>query len=270
MSNQLITINGSSLPVREFEGIRVVTFKDIAKVHKVPLETVRKNFYRNKKHFIKGIDYDMINSQNDGVTICPTQKRVTNLNVFTESGYLMLVKSLTDDTAWAVQRELVNNYFNQRGKKALSSSDDFLSFLVRLYPLIQEEYKKIIYYRLERNLTQEETAAILGHLGHQGLLSGKIPQTIRYQIPALSSQLSEIQPRHHNGDIKGGGIIMIDQLQSISDRIQELERAYQEYQILLISIQDISIPHLGSVMGFLNTELQNIIVLIDNIMRTAE
>ncbi|EEX0080363.1 ORF6N domain-containing protein, partial [Salmonella enterica] len=32
----------------------------------------------------------------------------------TESGYLMLVKSFTDDLAWKVQRELVNNYFRTR------------------------------------------------------------------------------------------------------------------------------------------------------------
>ncbi|MBS6504229.1 MAG: ORF6C domain-containing protein, partial [Clostridium sp.] len=31
--------------------------------------------------------------------------------LITESGYLMLVKSLQDDLAWKVQRELVNNYF---------------------------------------------------------------------------------------------------------------------------------------------------------------
>ena len=31
----------------------------------------------------------------------------SNLKVITETGYLMLVKSFTDDLAWKVQRELV-------------------------------------------------------------------------------------------------------------------------------------------------------------------
>ncbi|MDC4242763.1 hypothetical protein NE398_21855, partial [Clostridium tertium] len=34
--------------------------------------------------------------------------------LITESGYLMLVKSLQDDLAWKVQRELVNNYFRAK------------------------------------------------------------------------------------------------------------------------------------------------------------
>lgn len=31
--------------------------------------------------------------------------------LITEQGYLMLVKSLTDDLAWEVQRKLVKSYF---------------------------------------------------------------------------------------------------------------------------------------------------------------
>lgn len=37
-----------------------------------------------------------------------------SLILITESGYLMLVKSFTDDLAWKVQRELVNSYFKLR------------------------------------------------------------------------------------------------------------------------------------------------------------
>lgn len=33
------------------------------------------------------------------------------LILMTEAGYLMLVKSFTDDLAWSVQRQLVNGYF---------------------------------------------------------------------------------------------------------------------------------------------------------------
>lgn len=36
------------------------------------------------------------------------------LVLITEQGYLMLVKSFTDNLAWKVQRDLVNNYFKKR------------------------------------------------------------------------------------------------------------------------------------------------------------
>lgn len=37
-----------------------------------------------------------------------------DVTLLTESGYLMLVKSFTDDLAWEVQRELVKTYFNKK------------------------------------------------------------------------------------------------------------------------------------------------------------
>ncbi len=41
-------------------------------------------------------------------------RQQNDIIVMTESGYLMLAKSFTDDLAWTVQRELVNNYFRAR------------------------------------------------------------------------------------------------------------------------------------------------------------
>ncbi|MCR2683492.1 hypothetical protein NSP16_24280, partial [Salmonella enterica] len=46
--------------------------------------------------------------------------RVTFL---TESGYLMLAKSLTDDLAWQVQRDLVNSYFRQRQQQPKTQNE---------------------------------------------------------------------------------------------------------------------------------------------------
>ncbi|MBH8022117.1 hypothetical protein I6C29_21100, partial [Clostridioides difficile] len=39
------------------------------------------------------------------------------LILLTETGYLMLVKSFTDDLAWKVQRQLVNSYFRVKEEK---------------------------------------------------------------------------------------------------------------------------------------------------------
>ncbi len=103
-----IIINNYELPIREYNGQRVVTFKDIDAVHQRPEGTARRNFNNNKKHFIAGTDYYKIQ---------PYEKRTVGITspnggiIVTESGYLMLVKSFTDKLAWQVQRELVNTYF---------------------------------------------------------------------------------------------------------------------------------------------------------------
>ncbi|MDE5620332.1 MAG: ORF6N domain-containing protein [Ruminococcus sp.] len=108
-----ITINHFPLQVKEYNGQRVVTFKDIDAVHGRPNGTARKRFNDNRKHFIEGEDYFKVCVSeirtNKIMDISPKTQR--DIILITESGYLMLVKSFTDDLAWSVQRQLVNSYF---------------------------------------------------------------------------------------------------------------------------------------------------------------
>jgi len=111
--NNLVKINNQNLQVKEFNGQRVVTFKDIDTLHKRVEGTGKRNFNENKNRFIEGIDYFMITkSQNDEFRTLEIPNR--GLTLITESGYLILVKSLQDDLAWKVQRELVNFYFKRQ------------------------------------------------------------------------------------------------------------------------------------------------------------
>lgn len=103
-----LTIGNVNVVIKEYQGQRVVTLKDIDTVHQRPDGTARRNFNTNKQHFIEGVDYFKIQ---------PNEIRTVGIaspnggTVVTESGYLMLVKSFTDDLSWDVQRELVNTYF---------------------------------------------------------------------------------------------------------------------------------------------------------------
>lgn len=110
-----ISINSNEMTIREYNGQRVVTFKDIDTVHGRTNGTAGRNFRDNKKRFIEGVDYfkvcaDEIRRDNI-MDISP--KAHAQVVLITESGYLMLAKSFTDDLAWEVQRELVNNYFRK-------------------------------------------------------------------------------------------------------------------------------------------------------------
>lgn len=103
-----LTIGNVNVVIKEYQGQRVVTLKDIDTVHERPDGTARRNFNTNKQHFIEGIDYFKI-QPNEIRTVGITSPN--GGTVVTESGYLMLVKSFTDDLSWNVQRELVNTYF---------------------------------------------------------------------------------------------------------------------------------------------------------------
>lgn len=114
-----VTINKTALAVKEFRGQRVVTLREIDEVHQRPEGTARKRFNDNKGHFIKGTDYFALNQPSEIRTLGikrPQGGTPSTVILITESGYLMLVKSFTDDLAWTVQRELVNSYFRVRAK----------------------------------------------------------------------------------------------------------------------------------------------------------
>ena len=104
-----IIINGMPLSIKEYEGKRVVTFKDIDMCHKRPEGTARKRFNDNKKYFVEGEDY--FNAQMSEKRTLGFDIPNRGLTLITESGYYMLVKSFTDDLSWDVQRQLVNSYF---------------------------------------------------------------------------------------------------------------------------------------------------------------
>lgn len=109
-----ISINNNSIERKIYNNKPVVTFKDIDLVHQRPDGTASRNFKNNRKHFLKNIDYFEISRKDYGTKFVPLSKRGNPqaiIYLFTESGYLMLVKSFTDDLAWQVQRQLVNSYF---------------------------------------------------------------------------------------------------------------------------------------------------------------
>lgn len=111
---ELVKIEGTELAIREYNGQRVVTFKDIDTVHQRKSGTAKASFRRNKKYFQEGTDYVVLSRDFNG-----TQSTIENIppkgiTLLTESGYLMIVKTFTDDLSWQVQRQLVNAYFKTK------------------------------------------------------------------------------------------------------------------------------------------------------------
>ncbi len=112
--NDVMNICGTDVVIKEWHRKRVVTFKDIDTVHQRPEGTASRNFNQNKQRFVNAVDFFKI-SQKELPTNFVDNSKGGNPNIqvtlITESGYLMLVKSFTDDLAWKVQRELVDSYF---------------------------------------------------------------------------------------------------------------------------------------------------------------
>ncbi|WP_422447865.1 ORF6N domain-containing protein [Thermoanaerobacterium sp. DL9XJH110] len=116
------------LTIKEYQGQRVVTFKDIDEVHGRPDGTAGRNFRENRDKFIHNEDYFYLTGEE-----LAAYKQTTNfvgsnakeLILITESGYLMLTKSLNDDLAWQIQRQLVNTYFRAKEVTKITTLNEF-------------------------------------------------------------------------------------------------------------------------------------------------
>jgi hypothetical protein len=178
---KLVEVNNKELEVKEYEGKKVVTFKEIDTIHERSEGTAGRNFRTNKKHFIEGVDYFEVCAdeirRNKILELSP--KAHQDMVLISESGYLMLVKSFTDDLAWDVQRDLVNKYFRTTENPFLNMSKELQAIFtvdkkqqelekgqeVLTKKVTNLENKMTINYELAENIRSEVSAKAVHSLG---------------------------------------------------------------------------------------------------------
>lgn len=154
MSN-VVTINNVDLPIKEFNSERVITFKDMDMLHQRKEGSAKRNFMNNRDKFIENEDYFMITVKEYRELFSPNkdaQRGNPNLNVIllTEMGYLMLVKTFSDQLAWSVQRALVTNYF--RFKQVSTTIHNEFDVMRKMIDMMEES--KLREAEMQRALVQ--------------------------------------------------------------------------------------------------------------------
>lgn len=167
--NELIRVGNSSIYAKEYKGKRVVTFKDIDTVHERPSGTANKRFLDNKKRFINGEDYFIVGNSEirKSHIMSLSDNDFTDKVLITESGYLMLVKSFTDDLAWTVQRQLVDSYFRANNPM---TPEQMMRVQLGMIDKHEERLSKLentmnIDYGQQRVLEKEVAATVINLLG---------------------------------------------------------------------------------------------------------
>lgn len=204
----IVNVEGTELDVREYNGQMVVTFDDIDLVHKRPSGTARKAFNRNKKRFINGVDYIVLEKENSNVH--PVDIRNIDIpnrgiTVFTESGYLMLVKPFKDDLSWDVQRALVNGYFSSKNQQPTTTIEEKpvlpietdwfcinrgkINYICRCYDITSKEYMHHLLEVLGRTYNFDEAKRI--YITMTGNYKCRNSEVITY-FPQLSDLASKI------------------------------------------------------------------------------
>ena len=171
--NEIITINNVELGIKEYKKERVVTAWDIGKVHNRDVGEINKIFNRNKDKFILNEDYFILKIKDFSERFKTIQDFIPNnvkeIVLFTESGYLMLVKTFTDDLSWEIQRQLVKGYFKLKELKSSVDKDKRLEIMeknanVRMAKMLKslipfsksERYKDILVSEATKVLTGKE------------------------------------------------------------------------------------------------------------------
>lgn len=109
------------MQVVEVRGIRVLTTKQLAEAYGTQVTVLRENFRRNKRRYMEGKHYIVLEGQELNEIKRETQlvsvfKQVKKANLWTERGALLHAKSINTDQAWEVYDKLVDFYF--RAKEA--------------------------------------------------------------------------------------------------------------------------------------------------------
>ncbi len=204
---ELVNVEGTELSVREYNGQRVVTFRDIDNAHQRPAGTARRNFNHNSKYFTIGKDYFLVTRDNPmdeirtlGMSIPPK-----GITLITERGYLKVVKSFNDELSWRVQDALVDAYFvvkNQQpttaieGKPTLEFETDWfcinrgkINYVCRCYDITSREYMHHLLEVLGRTYNFDEAKRIF--ITMTGNYKCRNSEVITY-FPQLSDLASKI------------------------------------------------------------------------------
>ena len=120
MTNKMIILN-EEIEIKEYNNERVITAWDISRLHGRDVREITQNFNYVKEKMILNEDYFIISKENISESKILIQDFIPNnvkeIILFTESGYLLLAKTFTDDKSWKVQRQLVKSYFKLRELK---------------------------------------------------------------------------------------------------------------------------------------------------------
>lgn len=127
MKNTMIILN-EEIEIKEYDGKRVITAYDIAKLHERDVKRINELFKNNRNRFIENEDYFIANKNLMNWSFKTSSENISSnlkeLILFTELGYLLLTKVMNDDRSWGVQRILTKSYFKmQELKNAIETGE---------------------------------------------------------------------------------------------------------------------------------------------------
>lgn len=101
------------------DGLKVVTFEMIDKVHRLKAGRAARTFQEHKDKLIEGVDYFHISKNDEGFTEIRStlgKPTLSDITLITEAGYYLIVKPLSGKRAWEAQRFMRDCVFSSKGE----------------------------------------------------------------------------------------------------------------------------------------------------------
>lgn len=139
--------------------------------------------------------------------------------LITESGYLMLVKSFTDDLAWDVQRQLMKSYFRKR----TTPNTDKLTITSRELTILAKEKRALhsnIMFRIRECITELQEMGLNpdDYFMESEYLGGNNEMRPQYLVTEQGCEYyaSRITLNRHN-DYRSEYMLRFDQLRALAE-----------------------------------------------------
>lgn len=143
----------------EYNATLVLTTQQIAEAYGTNVDTITRNFNRNKERYEEGKHYIALegSKKSDFLNLGQFDRGLKNaktLYLWTQKGSLLHAKSLNTDKAWEAYDRLVDNYFEK--KESRIDRSQLSPEIQALYGLLDNQAK----LELEQRRQQEEISRI--------------------------------------------------------------------------------------------------------------
>jgi hypothetical protein len=150
---QSILVHGQQIDHLYYKDQPVVTFEQMARVHRITQKNLERSFRQHQTRFHEGKHCYLLDFAEASQLLSSIGAKANpyGLGIFTEAGYLLLVKPLRDDLAWQVQERMIEAYFRDKQAQVLVPADRAL--VVELATLMGIGHKELAseIARVERN-----------------------------------------------------------------------------------------------------------------------
>ncbi len=233
-----ITINDTTITVKEYDNIRVLTFKDIEKLHTLSHGTVYRTFKKYQKYFTPNEDYYLLKKSDltDITHYIGLKDTITNRGTYllTLSGYSLIAKSITDETSYLITKEIISKYFNNvKSDNKIKTDDKYIS--VKDFAKQMGYSTDWVYKLIKRDEFKDFIKIIDGktmlHICGLGIHRHNRRHRKPYVKPRFIDYIPASQIHTANEDIGTLLSEITSSLADIANRLDRFEKRHREKQI---------------------------------------